>query len=329
MSSVTPDSSRSSLHSASAASQYPWAQTVMGAIRERVDNDSLPNAIVLTSPPGWGLAYIAECVVAALLELDPAAQDSIRRVAHPDFRWVEAETAEIKIDQIRALNEFAVQTAQIAPRKVGVICDAERLNENAANALLKTLEEPPPNTHLILLTQQWGRLLPTIRSRSQRFRVETQNEMALQWLAQVGIQTSELEFQLAGAAPIPLVAQRGSQQAGGKEAGALEESGGLDIDISEWLSSAAKATALESIKAVNAVDPVVLLTFWYRRIKLHLSGQFALNIGAADKDLHLFADQLLSVRRQIESKNSARASATLMLEGLLVEWRRLCNAVVA
>ena len=61
-------------------------------------------------------------------------------------------TALIKIDQVRALNAFAVQTPQIAKRKVAAVFDAHLLNVNAANTLLKTLEEPPQNTHILLCT---------------------------------------------------------------------------------------------------------------------------------------------------------------------------------
>ena len=116
------------------------------------------------------------------IESDKAPED----IAHPDFRWVVPDGAVIKIDQVRALNAFAVQTRQMANRKVAAVFDAHLLNVNAANTLLKTLEEPPPNTHIVLCTPYWSRLLPTIRSRCQYLQVSANTQQAQEWLRAQG-----------------------------------------------------------------------------------------------------------------------------------------------
>src|SRR5690606_29876569 len=71
----------------------------------------------------------------------------------------------IRIDQVRELVEFVVQTAQLGGRKVVLLEPAEAMNINASNALLKSLEEPSGDTVLLLISHQPSRLLPTIKSR--------------------------------------------------------------------------------------------------------------------------------------------------------------------
>ncbi|QYJ84845.1 DNA polymerase III subunit delta' [Shewanella mesophila] len=87
---------------------------------------------------------------------------------HPDFYQVEADGNQIKVDQIRDLCQRLTSTAQQGGRRVAVIKNCERLNVAAANALLKTLEEPGKETLLLLQTDTPGRLMATISSRCQR-----------------------------------------------------------------------------------------------------------------------------------------------------------------
>jgi DNA polymerase-3 subunit delta' len=87
---------------------------------------------------------------------------------HPDLHLVEPDGAFIKIDQVRELQRELSFRPFEAPRKACVIDTADRLNQAAGNALLKTLEEPPGNALIILVTANVGRMLPTILSRCQR-----------------------------------------------------------------------------------------------------------------------------------------------------------------
>ncbi len=84
---------------------------------------------------------------------------------HPDIHFVEATDGEIKIDAIRKIEEFLSLKPFEGKKKVVIIDDAERMNANAFNAQLKTLEEPPPNSLLILITSNEDALPLTIRSR--------------------------------------------------------------------------------------------------------------------------------------------------------------------
>ncbi len=84
---------------------------------------------------------------------------------HPDFIYLKPQRGEIKIDQIRGLKDFVNLKPALSQRKLVLIADADTMNPYAQNALLKTLEEPPQDTYLLLTAGNQDRLLPTVRSR--------------------------------------------------------------------------------------------------------------------------------------------------------------------
>ncbi|GGB49263.1 DNA polymerase III subunit delta' [Shewanella inventionis] len=104
---------------------------------------------------------------------------------HPDLHIVEPDGNQIKVDQIRQLCQQLTQTAQQGGARVAIIVDAERLNIAAANALLKTLEEPGDGVMLILQTNRSSQLLPTITSRCQTLAFTPPSKVDIQqWLAE-------------------------------------------------------------------------------------------------------------------------------------------------
>jgi DNA polymerase-3 subunit delta' len=140
------------------------------------DERHLSHAYLFHGPAGTGKRTAARAFAAALLSRgsdEPA--DVERRVhsgVHPDLTWVEPRGAhEILVDDVRAR---VVREASLRPFEAGsrifVIADAERMNEESQNALLKTLEEPSPFAHLVLVSSAPGRLLPTIPSRCRPVR---------------------------------------------------------------------------------------------------------------------------------------------------------------
>ena len=86
---------------------------------------------------------------------------------HPDLRIIRPDGAQIKIDQIRELQQKIAYQPLEGPRKIYILANTERMNDYAANSLLKTLEEPPAASTIILLTENLKSILPTIRSRCQ------------------------------------------------------------------------------------------------------------------------------------------------------------------
>ena len=145
----------------------------------------LHHAWLLTGPKGVGKARFAYRAARRLLGAAPGpeplgawADDPVARLmsarAHPDFLALERDSPDAKarrnipVDEARRLPEFFAKAPAIAPYRVAVIDAADDLNVNAANAVLKTLEEPPPRGVLLLVSHAPGRLLDTIRSRCRR-----------------------------------------------------------------------------------------------------------------------------------------------------------------
>ncbi|HET9160652.1 MAG TPA: DNA polymerase III subunit delta', partial [Caulobacteraceae bacterium] len=147
----------------------------------------LHHAWLLTGPEGVGKATFAYRAARRLLGARPAPefgllgadpQDPVsRQVAarsHPDLLVLARETDDgkprrnIPVDEARQLPEFFAKSPASAPYRVAIIDAADDLNANAANAVLKTLEEPPARGVLFLVSHAPGKLLPTIRSRCRR-----------------------------------------------------------------------------------------------------------------------------------------------------------------
>ena len=137
-------------------------------------SDRFSHAWIVAGPFGIGKATFAFHMARFLLSGrdDISSNDPIyRRIiadSHGDVRVIGGDDgSEIGVEPIRELNSFLSQTSAEGGFRVVIIDGAESLNRNAANALLKRLEEPPPKTVFFLITSVPGRLLPTIRSRCQ------------------------------------------------------------------------------------------------------------------------------------------------------------------
>lgn len=147
-------------------------------LRRALAAGHVPHAYLFEGPPGVGKRSAAIGLAMALgCPVEPREGcgrcDLCRRISsgiHPDVPTFEAEKALIVIEQAQAIVLLAQSRPHEAAARVIIIEDADRLNVNAANCLLKTLEEPSPGTHLVLVTSAPDRILPTIRSRTQRVR---------------------------------------------------------------------------------------------------------------------------------------------------------------
>ena len=147
----------------------PFSKKVERALanfRRAIAVGRMPHAVLVSGHPRGAGASFAEWLL-GLVFGDP---DIGRRRQHVDIQWVEPESKsrQIKVDeQIRPLIDFFGLTAYEGGWKAAVILFADRMTPSAQNALLKTLEEPPPHSLLLLITDAPAALLPTIRSRSQ------------------------------------------------------------------------------------------------------------------------------------------------------------------
>jgi DNA polymerase-3 subunit delta' len=153
---------------------------IIESLRRAMQRGTVAHAYLFTGPPGVGKHTVARTFAAALNCLDRpddacGACRSCRKMAqgnHPDFHEIAKleDKKFILIEQIREL----IKTLQYAPYegrvKVCLIADAEQMNPEAANALLKTLEEPNARTAIILTSSAAHQLLPTVVSRCQTLR---------------------------------------------------------------------------------------------------------------------------------------------------------------
>jgi len=123
---------------------------------------------------------------------------------HPDlFVLKKEEATQIKVDQVRACVDFVSKTSHFNHNKVVLVEEAEAMNVNASNALLKSLEEPQGNTIFILVTNAPSKLLATIQSRCQTINIKTPTyEVASTWLQSQDIEQSDWLLQMAGGAPL-------------------------------------------------------------------------------------------------------------------------------
>lgn len=174
---------------------FPWQLAQWRSLTARLSSDRMPHALLLTGPAGMGKRLFGEALAQALLcesRQEGGGCGACRGChllatgSHPDFLRIEPEEEgkEIGISRIRDAAEFQALKAQFGPYKVLLLHPADRLTANAANALLKTLEEPTAGTVLILVTDRGNALLPTIRSRCQSiaFRPELVRPEVEAWL---------------------------------------------------------------------------------------------------------------------------------------------------
>jgi DNA polymerase-3 subunit delta' len=203
---------------------FAWQRDAAAAML--ADRTHWPHALLLTGPRGIGKRTLALEFGRALLCETPrdgggacGVCASCRYVAagqHPDLRIVEPVVTDddgtikpvewIQVDAIRDLIAWAQLTSHRRIAKVAVIVPAERMNAAAANALLKTLEEPAPDTYLLLVASSPGRIPATVRSRCRELRAPIPDAAASRaWLAAEGV--ARAEEVLAQAAGAPLVAR--------------------------------------------------------------------------------------------------------------------------
>jgi DNA polymerase-3 subunit delta' len=170
-----------------------WLGPDMARLRAAKAVGRLPHALLIHEAPGaggdWLAGWTARLVLCTGSGEPPCGQcQPCRRVAqdqHPDLIRVHPldTSTQIRIEQVRELGAELALTAHQGGYKVGILSPADSMNRFAANALLKTLEEPPPRTLLMLVATQPSRLPATILSRCQRVRVRApQRPEAIAWL---------------------------------------------------------------------------------------------------------------------------------------------------
>jgi DNA polymerase III subunit delta' len=170
-----------------------WIDSEMATLAAAHKAGRLPHALLLHEAPGAGGDWLAQWTARLVLcqsrnGAPCGACPGCHRVLtaqHPDLLVLQPieDSRQIRIEQVRELSDELSLTAHQGSYKVAIITPADTLNRFAANALLKTLEEPPPRTLLMLVVTQPSRLPATILSRCQRIRVRAPDRKeAIAWL---------------------------------------------------------------------------------------------------------------------------------------------------
>lgn len=145
------------------------------AVAARLDSGTLPHALLLEGPSGSGRRTLARLIAAAAVcrsdgdrpcGVCPACHKALRSI-HPDITELggSEEARSFHIDAVRALREEAYILPNEAPVRVFILCDVQAMTDQAQNALLKLLEEPPAHVRLLLTCENRSQLLETVRSR--------------------------------------------------------------------------------------------------------------------------------------------------------------------
>jgi len=250
--------------------RYTWHEQQWKSVETRLQQGRLPHALLLTGPQGIGKVEFAQQLAAGLICSQAAGTqvcgscqncNLIAAGTHPDKKQLTFEVdaksgkvaKELKIDQIRAMAESLALTAQFGGYKVAIIYPAERMNQNAANGILKTLEEPTEKTLLILITDFPSRLLPTIRSRCQEIRFTAPSkQQSKQWLSSA----------LPGVAPEPLLAMANGAPLQALKAG---QEGWLELRnnfYSQLIAVSQHQMSPVALAAQLAKQPMDLLVVW-------------------------------------------------------------------
>ncbi|MCP1375965.1 DNA polymerase III subunit delta' [Dyella lutea] len=199
-------------------SAMPWLDDAWRRLQARRERGALPHALLICGPEGLGKRDFAARFVRGLLCQQPELGEACGHCrscvlldagTHPDrvavgygLRKDGVQRSEIVIDQIRELSARLAMASQFGGWQVATIDPADALNAAAANALLKTLEEPAAQTMLVLVADAPWRLPQTIRSRCQRIEFHLpEPAQALAWLQARGVVDPASALRAAGGNP--------------------------------------------------------------------------------------------------------------------------------
>ena len=313
----------------------PWHQEPWERLRCSRRQNRLPHALLLAGAAGLGKLAFARRLARSVLCEQPDEQGNacghcrqcllLQAESHPDLRIVtpDEDSSVIRIDAIRGLVSGNTLSVGEGGHRVFIIEPAHAMGQGAANALLKTLEEPIPGTLILLVTSSPDKLPVTIRSRCQLLRFSPPEEdMALAWLQESGVSSEDAREALRMAAGAPLLAREWIVS------GALRRQQELRKDFLSLPEAPVSAVTMAEawLKEEELDRLLLLLTSWVMEI---IHGKLARGEGFSPlqswaervdlKELYGLLDRLNETRRA----GANNLNAQLALESLLLEWSHI------
>lgn len=326
---------------------FPWHE---GALKRlAADREHLPHALLVQGRAGIGKVEFARALGAAVLCEAPVAGLAcgtcpschwLSQGNHPDFREIvpeasaeegeeaEADTREkaksvfIKIDQVRAVADFLTLSTHRAGFRVLLLHPAESMHPNAANALLKSLEEPPPATLIVLVSDQPARLLATIRSRCRALTLPMPpREAALAWLGTQDLSNAPDALAAAGGAPLLAVELAQPEEAEFRRRLVAELSRPAGVDTLGYAGSVDRASVERFLRGMQTWVHDLLRARLAGDVHHHIAEAATVKARArgADVDALLDLDRELAAARRLASHP---LNPRLLAEHLLMAYNR-------
>ncbi|MBK1719474.1 DNA polymerase III subunit delta' [Thiocystis violacea] len=324
---------------------FPWTETIWSRLQAARAANRLAHALLISGPRGVGKRHLAEALARSLLCRSPVERGracglcaDCRLLAagnHPDLVRVgpdpESKSGDIPIAAVRLFNERESLTPSRADWKVALIDPADKLNPAAANALLKTLEEPTGQSILCLIGERIGQLPATIRSRCLHIKVAVPEEAdALRWLeARQARDDWALRLRLAHGAPLRALTEPDEallEQRRQRLAGFLAIASGRKDPVAE----AAAWNALGSARLLDWLSgwicDLLRLMVSDEPVRLENPDQYAALADLARRIEpaagHRFLKDVLAGRALAETNLNQQ----LLLESLAIDWFRITQA---
>ncbi len=301
-----------------------WHRAFADSWLEADKQGRLPHAVLLMGPVGVGKRAAAAWMATQRLRPDPLTilpGYPFDRPELPDMRWIATpeDKKTIGIEQIRALVSELSLTSYEGHGKVAVIEPANDMTVNAANSLLKTLEEPPGDALLILVADRVGKLPATIFSRCQRIDFSVPGEPeALVWLDRVQPGTRWLDaLRMSGGAPLAAIDALND----------LDTNTTMGRDLS--VLGQGKGSAVEVAARWAKIDPGFVLNWLSQQVKLAI---LATSAGRETADGLLIDDSVLrrmdrrnlfcylDIINRLRGQPGGSYNVQLSFEGLLIDW---------
>jgi len=303
--------------------QLTWLENIAEGWQDRVRHGRIPHAVLLAGPPGVGKRAAARWIAGSYLGIydAPLPEDPQPVPEHADLHWISVpeDKQSIGIEQIRDLVHEMSLTSYEGGGKVAVVEPANAMTVNAANSLLKTLEEPPGDAILVLVADRVGRLPATIFSRCQRidFAPPAESE-ALAWLDRQHPGASWAEaLRVAGGSPLAASAALED----------LETSSSMARDLNAL--GRGSGSPVEVAARWNKIGPVFVLNWLAQQVKLAVVANSAGRSHAAGLAIedsvlrrmdrrNLFC--YLDIINRLRGQPGGSFNVQVTFEGLLIDW---------